>query len=227
MLFADYKNKVVKNKADELVSDVETVQEKLKNIFEYVRDGIKFEFPKEGDLIPASKVIEYGYGQCNNKSTLFLALCKAIEIPARIHFSLISKDIQKGFFKGIPFQLIPDEISHSWVEIELEGKWIKIDGYINDKELHFAALKKLKEVGWDTGFSVANKNQDANLELDFENENFVQMAAVTKTHGVYDDPSDYYKTSLYKNRPSGWKMFLYQKVIDKVNLRVRRLRTFY
>lgn len=224
MLLADYENKIVNDKAIELTSGVDTLEGKVKCIFKYVRDEIKFQFPKEGDLLPASEIIKYGYGQCNNKSTLFLALCKAVSIPSRIHFSLISKDIQKGFFKGIPYRLIPNEISHSWIEVEIEGKWMKIDGYINDKALHFAALKKLKELGWETGYSVANKNQEANLELNFDQENFVQMAAVTESHGVYNDPFEYYQTPSYKNRPSGWKLFLYRKVIDKVNNRVKQLR---
>jgi len=227
MLLADYKNKTVKDKATGLTEGALTVHEKLKNIFKYVRDDIKFQFPMEGDLIPASKIIENGYGQCNNKSTLFLALCKAAGIPARIHFSLISKEIQKGFFKGIPYQLIPDEISHSWVEVYVDGKWMKIDGYINDKTLHDASLKKLSELNWEVGFSVANKTHNANPDLNFEDENFVQMSAVTESHGVYDDPSEYYKTPFYKNRPSAWKMYLYKQVIDKVNQRVKRLRTNY
>ncbi|WP_411892723.1 hypothetical protein [Yoonia sp. SDW83-1] len=33
------------------------------------------------------------------------APCKATGIPARIHFSLISKDIQKGFFTGVAYRL--------------------------------------------------------------------------------------------------------------------------
>jgi len=200
------------------------LQEKISSIFYYVRDDIKFAFPEEGDFVPASKTIEYGYGQCNTKSTLFLALCKSLGIPARIHFSLIKRDIQRGLFSGIIFLLMPKEISHSWVEIKIEGKWIKTDSFINDEDFYNAGKKKLKEKGWDTGYSVACSKNESSIELDFNNEKFVQMDAVTKDQGVYDEPMDYYKSSDYKNRPSLIKFFVYKLLIGRINNKVESMR---
>lgn len=79
----------------------------LARIFRYVRDDIVFGFPLKGDFVKASETINLGYGQCNTKATLLLALCKASGIPARIHFSWIRKDIQKGFFTGLAYWLMP------------------------------------------------------------------------------------------------------------------------
>ena len=62
---------------------------KLEKLFYYVRDDIRFGFTKNGDMVKASETIILKMGQCNTKGTLFLALCKSIEIPARIHFSTI------------------------------------------------------------------------------------------------------------------------------------------
>ena len=56
----------------------------LKGIYNFVRDDILFGYNVD-DNIPASKVLEDGYGQCNTKGTLFMALLRACEIPCRIH----------------------------------------------------------------------------------------------------------------------------------------------
>ncbi|MFG5383588.1 transglutaminase domain-containing protein [Yoonia sp. R2-816] len=71
------------------------------NEFLLFREDIQFGCPKDGDYVKASGTVRLRHWQCNTKATLLPALCKAAGIPARIHFSLISKDIQKGFFRGL------------------------------------------------------------------------------------------------------------------------------
>jgi transglutaminase-like putative cysteine protease len=90
---ADYDNPLVRETAERLSSDSNTVRKKLYKLFHYVRDDIKFGFTQDGDLVKASSTIRLGKGQCNTKGTLLLALCKAVGIPARIHFSLIKGDM--------------------------------------------------------------------------------------------------------------------------------------
>ena len=225
MILSDYKNPIVKNKAEELIRNSESLEDKISAIFYYVRDDIKFAFPKEGDLVQASQTIKYGYGQCNTKATLFLALCKALGIHARIHFSLIEKDIQRGLFSGIAFWLMPKEISHSWIEIEMNGEWLKIDAFINDAAFYKAGKKELKKNNWDVGYSIACSKNDSSIELDFENEKFVQMDAVTEDHGIYDEPMDYFNSSRYKNRPNAFKLFMYKLLIGGINEKVEELRS--
>lgn len=226
-ILADYNNSIVKNKALELTKNKQTFEEKIKAIFLYVRDDIRFQFPKEGDFVPASKTIEYQYGQCNTKGTLFLALCKSIGIEARIHYSLIKKDIQKGLFTGIAYWLMPEYISHSWIEIKVNEKWVKIDSYINDKYLYEAGKIALKEKGWNTGYSISCSNNSSSIDLDLQNEKFVQMDAVVGDHGVYNEPIEYYKSDKYKNRPNAFKMLLYKLMIDGINNKVKKLRKNY
>ena len=95
-IYADYDNILVNETAERLTQNQNSTREKVENIFYYVRDEIKFSFPLKGDLVKASETIKSKKGQCNTKSALFLALCKAAGIPAKIHFSLIKKEIQKG-----------------------------------------------------------------------------------------------------------------------------------
>lgn len=160
-LLADYTHPDIQDLCVRLTHSKATPREKLQRIFHYVRDDIQFGFPLDGDFVKASETVRLGYGQCNTKATLFLALCKAADIPARIHFSLISKDIQKGFFTGLAYWLMPNEISHSWIEVEIDGRWRRIDTFINDKELFDAAKSKIKRLGWSVGYSVALEDGEA------------------------------------------------------------------
>lgn len=227
MKLADYTNPIVKDKALALTKNHETIQDKITAIFYYVRDDIKFGFPDEGDLTKTSQTIKYGYGQCNTKTTLFLALCKSIGIEARVHFSLIKKEIQRGLITGILYRVIPKQLSHDWLEVKIDDKWIKIDSYINDKEFYEAGKKKLQEKGWDTGYSIAGSKSEPSIELDFDNEQFVQMDAVTDDHGVYDEPFDYYSGSKYKNRPNSFVLFVYRLLIKRVNNKIKKMRYSY
>lgn len=62
---------------------------RIQAIYHYVRDEILFGYNVD-DRIPASKVLADGYGQCNTKGTLFMALLRAVGIPCRVHgFTMI------------------------------------------------------------------------------------------------------------------------------------------
>lgn len=221
---ADHTHPLVIETAARLTGCATTSREKFSRLFEYVRDDVKFRFPEDGDFVSASDTIRLGYGQCNTKATLLLALCGASGIPARIHFSLISKEIQKGFFTGILYWLLPKKVSHSWIEVEMGGRWRHVDTFINDLALLEAAQDELKKRNWSVGFSVAMAGEKVGAGLDLDKEEFQQMAAVTDDHGVWDDPADYYASSLYNNRPGVIRLWIYRRIIGVINARVDRLR---
>lgn len=221
---ADHEHPLVVETAARLTKGEPTVRAKLHSLFLYVRDEIRFGFPTGGDFVKASETIRRGVGQCNTKATLLLALCRAAGIPARIHFSLIRKEIQKGFFTGIAYWLMPSKISHSWIEVEIDGRWRRIDTFINDLPLFEAARAELKRRCWTTGFSVALKNGEASADLNLDKEAFSQMAAVTDDHGTWNDPADYFASRRYRNRPGPFRMWLYRRMIGGINARVETLR---
>ena len=220
----DFDHPLVCDTAEWLIGDETSVREKLEKLFYFVRDEIRFGFPQNGDLTKASETIRLGMGQCNTKGALLVALCKAVGLPARIHFSLIKKEIQRGLFTGIGYALMPPLISHSWVEVEIDGRWYRIDSFINDLIFYWAGRKVLEKKGWDTGYSISRAGGESSADFNIDEEKFVQMDAVVEDHGVWDEPADYYRTGRYKNRPSPFKMFLYRLMIKKVNERVARMR---
>lgn len=223
-IISDYESPIVKGIINKITNDNMNTKEKLEVIFYYVRDNIKFGFLPKIDNYTASEIIEIGIGQCNNKSGVFLALCKAANIESRIHFSGITKNIQRGLFKGIAYRFMPVEISHSWVEVKIDNKWISIDSFINDIGFYEAGKRELNERNWSTGFSVSCESGESSAELDMSGERFVQMDAVTEDFKNYEDPSFFYSTSMYNNNPNLIKRLVYLLSLPGINRRVKKIR---
>ena len=80
--------------------------ERIRSIYNFVRDEILFGYNVD-DNIPASKVLADGYGQCNTKGTLFMALLRGCGIPCRVHGFIIDKRLQKGAMTGLVYRLAP------------------------------------------------------------------------------------------------------------------------
>jgi len=85
--------------------DLDTVS-RIKAIYNFVRDEIKFGY-NVSDEIPASEVLKDGYGQCNTKATLLMALLRATGIPNRIHGLPLTKPCKKELLRvfGTNFRL--------------------------------------------------------------------------------------------------------------------------
>ena len=115
---------------------------RTKAVYEFLRDEIRFGYNID-DRIPASRVLADGYGQCNTKGILFMALLRGVNIPCRVHGFTIDKKQQKGAMTGFVYQSAPREILHSWVEVFLEGAWYELEGFILDKWY----LSQLQHVG--------------------------------------------------------------------------------
>ena len=178
--------------------------ERIKAIYNFVRDEILFGYNVD-DNIPASRVLTDGYGQCNTKGTLFMALLRACNIPCRIHGFTIDKVLQKGAMTGIVYKNAPQNIFHSWDEVYFENKWFELEAFILDKKY----LQKLQEKnstcsGAFCGYGVAVKDF-RNPVIDFNRNNtYIQSEGINQDFGVYDSPDELLKEhhqemSLIKN----------------------------
>ena len=73
-----HRNKLIQNMKWKEMGEFE----RIKAIYNYVRDDVLFGYNID-DGISASKVLADGYGQCNTKGTLFMALLRAWCQPVR------------------------------------------------------------------------------------------------------------------------------------------------
>jgi hypothetical protein len=85
-------------------------------VYTFVRDEITFGY-NAADDVPASAVLADGYGQCNTKTTLLMALLRGIGVPVRFHGATVHKSLQRGVVKELPYRLAPADIIHSWAEV--------------------------------------------------------------------------------------------------------------
>jgi len=194
---SDFDHPAIQEKAKKLTAEKSTMIDKVESIFIFVRDEIQFGFPSKWDQVKASETLQYGRGYCNTKATLFHALCRAIDIPARIHTGLIEIKIMRGIFPSFALPFMPNSGGHSWMEIEIDGEWKPIDSYINDKPFYDGALKRLQGSGKTTSFSISLTKGVSSCEFNFGEKGFVHMGAVVDDHGTWDDYSEYMSSEKY------------------------------
>lgn len=167
--------------------------ERVRSIYDFVRDEILFGYNIDDD-IPASKVLSDGYGQCNTKGTLFMALLRACGIPCRVHGFTIDKKLQKGAMTGFVYRNAPDNVFHSWVEVFVEGNWYELEGFILDKK-YIRNLQRINGncTGAFCGYGVAVKDFQ-NPVIDFNlNNTYIQSEGINQDFGIYDSPDEMLK----------------------------------
>jgi hypothetical protein len=223
-LLSDADHPSIQEKAASLIAARESTIDKLESIFHFVRDEIKFGFTPKWDAIKASEVLTYGIGYCNPKATLFVALCRAAGISARVHCGMISIDIMRGVFPSIAFPFLPKAGGHSWTEVQIEGQWKPIDSYINDKDFYEAARHRLSVSGKPLGYSISFLEGKSSCEFNFGEKGFVHMGAVIEDHGAYEDLSQYLASDKYVSMDSLQLMF-YPMIAKLSNRNIERIRS--
>ena len=171
----------------------QTEFERIRDIYNYVRDEILFGYNVD-DAIPASRVLKDGYGQCNTKGTLFMALLRACGVPCRVHGFTIDKKLQKGAMTGFVYRNAPQNVFHSWVEVLLDGKWYELEGMILDRA-YLSSLQAENPAceGAFCGYGVAVKDFRHPV-IDFDRNNtYIQSEGINQDFGLYDTPDELLK----------------------------------
>lgn len=183
---------------------------RIRQIYDFVRDEILFGYNVD-DGIPASRVLRDGYGQCNTKGTLFMALLRGVGVPCRVHGFTIHKALQKGAMTGIVYKSAPPHILHSWVEVYLDGVWYELEGIILDTPY----LSRLQSIHSDCagpfcGYGVAVKDFRHPVTEFARNNTYIQSEGIDRDLGVYDCPDDLLRE--HRQELSALKAFLYRHV---------------
>lgn len=196
---------------------------KIGAAYQFVKDEILFGY-NESDDIPASDVLNDGYGQCNTKGNLLMALLRGLGIKCRFHGFTIDQQLQKGAIPTYVFWLAPKYIIHSWVEVYFEGRWINLEGFILDEQYLTAIQQKFnQEKEGFCGFGVATKCFSSPGTSWRGEDTYIQKEGIYDDFGLYDSPDKFYiekGTNL-----SGVKRWFYQRIIRHlINWNVAMLR---
>ncbi len=187
--------------------------DRISAVYDYVRNEIPFGYNADDDL-PASRVLADGYGQCNTKATLLMALLRAVGVPCRFHAATVDKRLQHGLLRSLAYWLAPDELRHSWVEVAIDGSWKRMEGVILDATYLEGLRSHLGQpegeyIGYAVGTDVIERPR-----VDWVGDHTdIQMAGVERDLGVYDDPDTCYRAM--GTNLSGLRRFLYHTVIRR------------
>lgn len=191
--------------------------------YDFVRNEIAFGYNRADD-IPASEVLSDGYGQCNTKGTLLMALLRGVGIRCRLHGFTIHKGLQRGVVPELVYPLAPQEILHSWVEIEFQGAWINLEGFILDDAFLDVLQTSFSDTESLCGYGAGTDCLGAPPVAWNGEDTYIQKTGIVQDFGVYDTPDAFY---LSHEQSFGWlRGALYRHIIRHwMNARVRGFRS--
>lgn len=161
---------------------------RILQIFNYVKNDIRFGFPKKA-LLSASQVVNEGRANAFNKSILLKTLLDASGILCRFHAFTVKKEIYNDIVPPLRFKLLPNHLISAWVEVFFDGQWIVIDGVQLDEKYFNNISKKFHEaqkefVGYGCALYLESGYQ---TDWDGKTHSYNQRAAITRDHGVIEE----------------------------------------
>lgn len=207
-----------------VVRGLTSPREKAVALHNFVRDEVSFGFGSNFYDSKASEVLRARIGFCTTKTTLFVAMLRAADIPARQHFVSINADILRGFLDpGRPY------VDHAFAEVFLDGKWLSVDSYIVDLPLAVKAKSRLKETGESLGFGVhRNGVSDWNGRQDAFSQFLDDGAATrltTEDFGIHRDVGAFYASGKGLNQLNFLVRPFFGFLIGGTNDKIAKLRS--
>lgn len=171
----------------------------------------------------ALAVLRHGKGDCHSKSTLLIALLRALGIPSRMRFVTLKPD----FLYGI-IDTAGQPLEHAYMEVLLGDAWQAVDSYVVDLRLALAAKARLVTEGRKLGYGM---HVDGAVTWDGQSSSFGQFTVNDPSSmplhdwGAFDDPYQFYSSVPYVKDRLNWSTRIKWLVgAGVVNRRVNALR---
>ena len=191
-------------------------------VYDFVRNEIAFGYNRSDD-IPASEVLADGYGQCNTKGTLLMALLRALGVRCRLHGFTIHKALQRGVVPELVYPVAPKEILHSWVEVETENGWVNLAGVILDRPFLASLQREFNESESLCGYGAGTSCLGAPPVEWTGRDTYIQKTGIASDFGTFDTPDDFYLK--HRQNFGILRDWLYRHIIRHwMNRRVRVIR---
>lgn len=108
--FIESRNAKIRTLAKKLIADKETAWDQVRAIYDYVRDHVEYQ---ESELKGAVATLRDEQGDCEAMTSLFIALCRAAKIPARMVW--VTDHSYPEFY------LVDDEGQGHWIPCQIAG----------------------------------------------------------------------------------------------------------
>ncbi len=197
-------------------------RDRIGAVYDFVRNEIAFGYNRADD-IPASEVLADGYGQCNTKGTLLMALLRGVGIHCRLHGFTIHKALQRGVVPELVYPLAPSEILHSWVEVETDGRWVNLEGFILDAPFLQTLQQEFSDTESLCGYGVGTECLSGPPVNWTGDSTYIQKTGIVRDFGAFDSPDEFY--SKHRQNFGFARDVLYRHLIRHwMNARVRAIR---
>ena len=196
--------------------------ERIGAAYDFVRNEILFGYNSD-DALPASRVLADGYGQCNTKGTLLMALLRASGIPCRFRGFTIDKGLQRGVVPELVYPLAPRNIIHSWVEVQHRGEWLELEGFILDQGVLTALQAAFPDRNSLCAYGAGTDCLQAPNVAWSGKSTYIQKTGINRDFGVFDSPDAFYADH---RQLTGFRGLVYRLIIRHwMNRRVAQMRT--
>jgi len=157
----DSDDAAVRAAARDAIAGVTGRSAQVTHLVEWVYSTITYKLSPE---TVASKVLGLGYGQCYGKALLFVAMARAVKIPARMVTGLVPTELDDGR-DALGF--------HAWAEVEIDHHWVQVDPTWNETVADATHLA-LAEGDWmpsgetfdDIGVAIVDVTRGSSGEVD-------------------------------------------------------------
>ena len=189
--YFDYETDEIQKLIQEFKTKTLTKKEKAKLLYLKIRDNWRYNpyrisFSKEN--YKASIIAKKTETHCIDKSILFIAGLRGLQIPSRIHLAKVKNHIG---IERIVEKFGTDEISpHGMVDVFLDDKWLKASPAFNIELCHKCNVAPLEFDG---------ENDSIFQEFDNLGNNFMEYI---DDYGSFDDvPMDFIFDNFKENYP--------------------------
>jgi hypothetical protein len=173
--------------AARLTRGLDSEAARASRIHDFVRDEVAFGFTPQLDAATPEQTLAAGVGHTIPKTTVFVALLRALGLRAYPHFVTIDRELLRGVFPNGLHRLLPWEIPHAYAEVEVAGDWWMVDSYALDAPLWRAAMHRLASEGELIGYGA---HGHGTCEWDGVGHAFAQLATcdmLVEDHGAQED----------------------------------------
>ncbi|NVK14589.1 MAG: transglutaminase family protein [Rhodobacteraceae bacterium] len=190
--------------------------------YDFVRNEIGFGYNAR-DTLKASEVLKDGYGQCNTKGVLLMALLRGMGIACRLHGFTIFKSLQRGLVPEAVYGIAPDNILHSWVEVGFKGKWVNLEGFILDEAVLSSLQAAFPERNALCAYGAGTDCLQAPKVAWSGADTYIQRTGVNADLGVFASPDEFF--AAHQQDLSGLRGLMFRWVIRHwMNRRVVAIR---
>jgi transglutaminase-like putative cysteine protease len=170
-------------------------RERALAVYAFVK-AIRYGYPTGASFPTARQVIDARSAGNFAKSTLFVALLRLAEVPARVRIVQLRGDILRGYYDG------QTPVNHALTEVWLHDRWVRTDSYTFDASYMALARARLTGLGWDRGYYVLH---DGHPLWDGKHDSFSAFSATDAESmpladlGVFNDPLEFAKALKKQN----------------------------